>query len=856
MKRLVTPFSAGLVLGLMVIATGLFATVFYVHRAGALSNVGPDGTDFAVGGSTGAYYTLSDTTDVKGARSMGINLYHSGPKPTSSVTVTVAYQGGSQTCLNQNSQGYARVGFTSYVSSTGYYGTATLSIPPSAWVDNGVGASVDLTANIIDGTNFCGGGNDGNHVNFQLVAPSGYVVGPAASTYFTITQGSYCVSGGVSCNAYVNYNIPFAPACSVMADGFASAKITDMDNDGLHPVIQPQPASVKVIDTTTGFTVNNNTYSGSEANGGLATFSFGYQAHHRYTLQLNHVNLNNVLQIQIPFDSVDAQINCAPSGGIVSDAAGACTSVQGWMYDVDNSSTKLQYYVYVNPLFTPPPTTYSSAPSASNFVGPFTADLANPGGTPAGTPSNHGFKIDIPADVTGHGYRGPWNTDNYYIYAKDASASNLKQIDSISVPAGTCATVSCGTTNFALDTVGSPDSFTVNMKLNGASTAPPGSPTFTITVTGSGGPGTNSQSFNGVAASGATGGYVYSDPVTFTPTGAGTYNVTWSYYGVSGCGDSSNASYSPYFGVTAGDIAAGAGFGNGSCAESTANIASWNKNTDASPNYFGAGTELGALATGHIKNFVSGMGLSGGAGAQSGHGLSFANAGNSESNTPPNYGGSFGGNSIPCIDDYYGTKAAANPASVSSDLTNSDFSSMSGSYTASPGGADNAVMIGDAANDPITIPVGRTITLYVQGNVFIRSNILYQTPYSLTTVPRFNLYVQGDIYIDPSVTELHGVYIAQKSSSLPGNITTCAENTVVTFEPYNICTKQLLVVGAMAAEGQLRLTRTHGSLVGVGAAGVPAEPAEVFQYSPEMWLNAPTTLNPKLRAYTSLPPVL
>jgi len=856
MKRLVTPFSLGLSLSLFVIAASVVVSVFYVHRAWALSNVGPDATDFAVGGTNGAYYTLSDTTDVKNTRSMGLNLYHPGAKPTSAVTVTVGYQGGAQTCLNQNAQGYAKVQFTAYVATTGTHGTATLSIPTSAWVSNGVGYSVDLTANIVDGTNSCNGGSDGDHVNFRLTAPSSYIIGPDASKNFAVAQGSYCVSGGQSCNSYDEYDVPFAPACTVnTAVNPVAVKIFDMDNDGTHPVIQPETATVKIVDTTTGATVNNNSYTGSESNGYTATFNFNYTPHHAYMLKIIHINLNNVIQMQIPFDSVNAQINCAPSGGITSSASAACTSLQGWMYDVDNSATQLQYYVYINPASTPP-ATYTSFPGGSNFIGPFTANLANPSGTASGTPANHGFKINIPADVTGHGYQGPWGEDNYYVYAKDASASNLKQVDSLDVPAGTCASVSCGTTDFAVDTVGTPDTFRVNMKLNGASTEPPGNPTFTITVTGSG-VGTNNQTFSNVGSGGVTSGSVYSNPVTFKPTGAGSYSVTWSYYGTTGCNDSSNASYTPYFGVLGGDVAAGAGFGNGSCNGATADIETWNTNTDATPNYFGGGSTLGALATGDITSFVSGMGLSdytSGTQTLLGHGLSFANTNNGKGNTPKNYGGGFGSNRIPCVADYYGTIASASPTGVSSPVLGAPSGNAKDNYSFT-----GDLTIGDAVlHGAITIPAGRTITLYVKGNVSIESNIMY-AGYGLTNVPRFNLYVQGNIFIDPKVTELHGVYIAQKSTTsatLKGDINTCAETITTTIEPYNTCTSKLLVVGAMAAEGQLQLMRTHGNLVGVPAAGVAAEPAETFQYSPELWLNAPplTQLNPK--AYTSLPPVL
>jgi hypothetical protein len=353
---------------------------------------------------------------------------------------------------------------------------------------------------------------------------------------------------------------------------------------------------------------------------------------------------------------------------------------------------------------------------------------------------------------------------------------------------------------------------------------------------------------------------MYSSPVTFTPAGAGNYSVSWSYFGKGGCGDASKAGYTPFFGVMSGDIAAGAGFGSGSCAEGNADIQSWNKNIAALPNYFGAGSSIGAWATGDITNFVSGMGLNGGVMAQSGHGLSFANASNGEGNTPPNYGGGFGSNSIACVNDYYGNASgAALGSGTTGTFAASDIPAAAGVYSFNANAGKTAgftLTLGSAAaGADMTIPQGYTFNLYVYGNVYIKNNVKYGA-YALTTVPRFNLYVDGNIYIDPAVTELHGVYMAQKSTSLPGNITTCADSVSATTEPYSACTNKLLVVGAMAAQGQLRLTRTHGNLVAVPAASVAAEPAETFQYSPEMWLNAPPLTGLRVKAYTSLPPVL
>ena len=161
---------------------------------------------------------------------------------------------------------------------------------------------------------------------------------------------------------------------------------------------------------------------------------------------------------------------------------------------------------------------------------------------------------------------------------------------------------------------------------------------------------------------------------------------------------------------------------------------------------------------------------------------------------------------------------------------------------------------GDSSHTAISIAAGKAITLYVPGDLYIDSNITYAA-YTLATVPRLNVYVSGNVYIDPAVTELHGVYIAQASDVAEGDITTCGTPTATT-EPYATCNKKLTVVGSMAAEGHLNLARTYGNLSAVAATSVPAEPAEVFQYNPEMWLNAPAFTGLDVKSYTSLPPVL
>src|SRR6185369_8701856 len=127
------------------------------------------------------------------------------------------------------------------------------------------------------------------------------------------------------------------------------------------------------------------------------------------------------------------------------------------------------------------------------------------------------------------------------------------------------------------------------------------------------------------------------------------------------------------------------------------------------------------LATGDITNFVSAMGLGGGVAAQFGHGLSFANSSNGESNSPPNYGGGFGNGGLPCIPDYYGQ---ANGTPVAGSTFTWPAGTGTFNYYANSAEASGYLLtIGSGST--ITVPVGQTINLYVYGDVYIKNDIKY-----------------------------------------------------------------------------------------------------------------------------------
>lgn len=353
-------------------------------------------------------------------------------------------------------------------------------------------------------------------------------------------------------------------------------------------------------------------------------------------------------------------------------------------------------------------------------------------------------------------------------------------------------------------------------------------------------------------------GSVLSVTVSFGPTGAvGTYQIQWGMAGGAGaiaCGgvnSTYDVAYHPYFSVRGGDITAGPGFGD-SCNGEDSDITSWNANGGA---YAGGGSQIGAIATGNITNFVSGLGLTGGAASNNGYGLSFSNQANVGG--AGNFGGQFGTNAIPCLTDSYSAANGLTATHAPNTFNDSDVPPAGSGVKNYNINGSMTIQSGLPGVNPLNVPAGVTINLYVKGDVYIHDNILYGA-YSLTTVPRFNLYVSGNIYIDPAVTQLHGVYVAQSPSpNVGGDIDTCATGAGGLTQSVAACAKQLTIVGAMEAEGQLTLARTYGNVTAVAASGIPAAPAEIIQYSPELWLNVPSGSNSfDIKSYTSLPPVL
>lgn len=334
----------------------------------------------------------------------------------------------------------------------------------------------------------------------------------------------------------------------------------------------------------------------------------------------------------------------------------------------------------------------------------------------------------------------------------------------------------------------------------------------------------------------------------------------------------------PYFKVFGGDVTTGGGFNGGTngtdprpCLDSfqaptyTSPIGNPNKGgimAFVNQSFTaGASSQLGAFSLGliEVNGYASGnWGFF--AGGDGTGGLRFAN--DKGSAAIANYGGGIfedarlSGSAhqlTHCIPDYYGAKSNG-----ASNFGGSLGALDSGKYIANPGGS-NLSLSG-------SINAGKNISLFVDGNIYITSNIQYSAGYNDTNTPKLAIVARGNIYIDPGVTQLDGFYIAQPKTGVAdsGNVWTCHDNstTVPTGQwLYDNCrVTRLDVNGALVAK-QVQLTRVRGDV----ASAAPNEGlnsgyvAEVFNYTPEMVVGGgffnQTSNFGRIQSLVNLPPV-
>ncbi len=216
----------------------------------------------------------------------------------------------------------------------------------------------------------------------------------------------------------------------------------------------------------------------------------------------------------------------------------------------------------------------------------------------------------------------------------------------------------------------------------------------------------------------------------------------------------------PYLTVFQNDVIDGGGFGISPCPQTSGGITAF-LGTAGSANS-GSGSQLAAFALGSVLfdppnkiGFASSKLRSGAPPPARPNGLTFAN-------TNPANIGNFG--AANCVSQYELPPTPASPPPYNANISglNSD------TYYVSPG-------LGFAViNSAGQIPKGRQITINVDGNLVIRSNVVYAGSSSWASageIPSLTVIARGDIYIDNGVTELDGIYVSH------GTIYTCTQDT-------------------------------------------------------------------------------
>ncbi len=263
----------------------------------------------------------------------------------------------------------------------------------------------------------------------------------------------------------------------------------------------------------------------------------------------------------------------------------------------------------------------------------------------------------------------------------------------------------------------------------------------------------------------------------------------------------------------------------------------------------GSGVQYIAQANGTITQFISGSLLP--SVVSSPKILSFANK-----NTGT-YGGSLGG-TCSAPGDYF--SGAPTPSENAPSIINP--SSLNNNTVKSYNG--NTVLSGGVLKNS-----SRT-ALYIDGDLRITGDIGYEnsTWSNETKIPSLHVYVKGNIYIQPNVTNLTGFFVAQQkvATDTKGNIFTCANgNARVTTNQLTSCALQLSVRGAFSSK-RTYFDRVANSL----RNGVAQETydiskaAEKFYIGPEMYFVSPgasstgggTSSGDGYQFITTLPPVL
>jgi hypothetical protein len=206
-------------------------------------------------------------------------------------------------------------------------------------------------------------------------------------------------------------------------------------------------------------------------------------------------------------------------------------------------------------------------------------------------------------------------------------------------------------------------------------------------------------------------------------------------------------------------------------------------------------------------------------------------------------------------------------------------------FAAIPANTNSEYRMNSAASQNLpggTVPSGARVTIYATGNVRIMNNITYTGSGGYANrdaIPHLRIIAQGNIYIDPSVSQLDGEFIALGQVYTCHNGTWGAPNGDLTgVNIFGPCSGSTLIVNGGLVGDSIKLTRTTGTRRNAqatdGLTGGCAAPtavsrgycnttniAEIIQFTPELFLARPassptnTPISGQYNSITSLPPL-
>lgn len=598
--------------------------------------------------------------------------------------------------------------------------------------------------------------------------------------------------------------------------------------------------------------------------------NFTVRPGNKYTWTWYGVSDSNGVQFQLPYDSINFDLNCL--NGNLDGAANVSCELVGWAFDFTNASKYLDVHVYYNGAAGAPGATgiaYSAETGTLNGttgLGPVPSGPGkyqiqhrpDVGAAYPGAGNWHGFRIPVPAS---------FRNSTAFVYAIGVNYNRF--VGQVALNCTSPATASCTVT------VSSPGTFEVGERFN---------VTVTVNRTGS----ANDQpSINYTGSGGATAAGLYFTPGsglggmpavttnqnygTVAPRSSGyvtinnVYSDTPNSYTVSAelrlpsgtitCNRTVNIGNKSYLKAYGGEIMTGGVIGgSGACSPGSGRggIHAWTRDVGGGQ-YVGASTQLTITSLLRVNEFYS---ASHGPSTRP-KGLTIANRDSTDGNST--YGGGSGLGR--CTTDYI------------SETTTAPINELPAwNGTSSIGAGNRQYRLSGNIITGTNIALGTQAAVYRQGDVVIRGNITYASNGTgdWSQHPYFVLIATGDIYITSNVTNLNGLFISQG-----GTIYTCASHPdgtrVNSNNVYASCQNQLTVNGGLIAN-DIRYLRMRGTLRDAVAneSYSSSNIAEVIRYTPEMYL-APSPLRRpesssggggagpdstgKYQAIKSLPPV-